>query len=98
MDQETGQQEDRTVDTLSYYRTRIGLVAPEDRVRSLRARRLRTHWEPGWELPAHRPEGRRRWSVASLVGLVVAKRDAIMPRRTRTEAATKLPTSISAES
>ena len=67
------------MDTPSYYRTRIGLVAPEDRVRSLRTRRLHTYPEPMQQQLPPRPEGRRRWTVASWVGLVLARRSPRKP-------------------
>ena len=71
------------METLSYYRTRLGLVAPEDRLRGLRARRPRKQPEPVRELPEQR-EGERRWSVASLLALIVAKRDPVRSARKAT--------------
>ena len=68
-----------------YYRIRIGVAPTEDRVRSLRERRLRPRPEPRRHLPAPRQDGRRRLSIAGLIGLVLAKGNAMLgPRKATT--------------
>jgi hypothetical protein len=63
------------MDTLGYYRIRIGVAPTEDRARSLRARRRRIRAEARWQPPAPVREGRRRFSIAGLIGLFVTRRD-----------------------
>ena len=75
-----------------YYRIRIGVAPTEDRVRSLRERRLRPRPEARRHLPAPRQDGRRRLSIAGLIGLVVAKRNAMFrPRKATTSSAKHEP-------
>lgn len=59
------------------YRFHYAVMVTEERVRSLqRERRLLTQLGRVRRLPEPRPEGRRRWSVADFVGLVVPNRGA----------------------
>lgn len=59
------------------YRIHYAVMTTEDRVRSLRRERsLQRQLEPVRQLPKPRLEGRRRWSVAAFIGLLVPNRDA----------------------
>ncbi len=59
------------------YRFHYAVMAAEERVRTLhRERSLQTQLGQVRRLPEPRPQGRRRWSVADFVGLVVPDRGA----------------------